>query len=138
MAFAAAGHPPEVPLTCDSGAEGGERRQRRGRWLKKFSWGFPTSRASPSSTLKTRDSARGVGAVARVLTGSPHSGNVESDASANFELNLADVSHSVSAEDQRRGGDAPRRSSHSSCEVMICGRPRVPGTEARTQLRASV
>src|SRR5262245_12361993 len=41
---------------------GGERRQRRGRWLKKFLSDLSTSRASPSSTLKTRDSARGAAA----------------------------------------------------------------------------
>jgi len=33
--------------------------------------GISRSEALPSSTLKTRDSARGVGALARVLRGSP-------------------------------------------------------------------
>src|SRR5262245_28760367 len=41
VAFVAAGHPPEVPLTSGSGGGGGERGQRRGRWLKKFSYSYP-------------------------------------------------------------------------------------------------
>ena len=68
MAFAAAGHPPEVPLTCESGAQGGDPvGSARGRWLKKSSWKSSDQERRQGFIVESRDSAHGVGALARVL-----------------------------------------------------------------------
>ena len=138
VAFAAAGHPPEVPLTCESGARGVNGRQRRGRWLKKCSSEYPDQGASPIAPSKPV-TALAVLERWRGFCGDRRTPECRVERVSELRVeSRRRQSDSVSAEDQRRGGDAPRRSSHSSCELMICGRPRVPGTEARTQLRASV
>ena len=65
MAFAAAGHPPEVPLTCESGAEGVTGRQRT-RTLAQDIFEFSDQERRQGFTIESRDSARAVGALARV------------------------------------------------------------------------
>jgi len=99
--------------------------------------GFPASRASPRSTLKTRDSARAVGALARVLWDRPTSPfRVERVQRISKWISRLRMDRCADARRKRRGTD--RQPSHRSCAVMICGRPRVSKTGARTQLRASV
>ena len=61
--------PPKSPSPVTWGRRGDERQQRRGRWLKNFGLSvLPTLRFE--RPLKTRDSARDLGALARVLSAS--------------------------------------------------------------------
>ena len=62
-------HPPEVPLTCESGAQAGYTAAASRPVTQEVFIGISKLRVSRSSALETRDSACDLGALARVLCG---------------------------------------------------------------------
>ena len=115
MAFAAAGHPPEVPLTCESGAQGGDPvGSARGRWLKKSSWKSSDRSVAKDSSSKAVTALVGLERW-RGFCGDGQTLNIEAAAvaavQASFRL-LASVA-------RRR----LEMTGHSSCVGMICDRP---------------
>ena len=114
MAFAAAGHPPEVPLTCESGAEGGDPvGSARGRWLKKSSWKFSDQERRQVSPSKAVTALMGLERW-RGFCGGGQTLKIEAAAVAAVRLGL----RALASVARRRLGTT----GYSSCFGMICDR----------------